>query len=141
MTLLLFPRHESPVVDVGVDLSMAWTMKPTNIWGAIMVAITSFSFARPVGIEAMECKESNAANAKRLLASNETIRSVWSVPPLPVIQKCECYPNNVKYKLIGWWLLGVVKNRRAAIVVMNDWMILGWWIGRIDDVVDCIRWK
>eukprot|EP00544_Gedaniella_sp_CCMP2646_P015676 CAMPEP_0202482360 /NCGR_PEP_ID=MMETSP1361-20130828/1775_1 /ASSEMBLY_ACC=CAM_ASM_000849 /TAXON_ID=210615 /ORGANISM="Staurosira complex sp., Strain CCMP2646" /LENGTH=128 /DNA_ID=CAMNT_0049110209 /DNA_START=653 /DNA_END=1040 /DNA_ORIENTATION=- len=101
-----------------------------------MVAITSFSFARPVGIEAMECKESNAANAKRLLASNETIRSVWSVPPLPVIQKCECYPNNVKYKLIGWWLLGVVKNRRAAIVVMNDWMILVgglegltmWWI-------------
>jgi hypothetical protein len=33
------------------------------------------------------------------------------------------------------------KSRRAAIVLMNDWMILGWWIGRIGDVVDCIGWK
>ena len=34
------------------------------------------------------------SNAKRLLASNETIRSV---PPFPVVQKCECCPDNTNY--------------------------------------------
>jgi hypothetical protein len=109
---LLFPRHESPVVDVGVDLSIAWTMKPTNMCGGYH-GCDYFLFVRPVGIETMECKESNAANAKRLLASNETIRSVWSVPPLPVIQKCECCPNDVKYAhtiVPHWMVLGAVKR-------------------------------